>query len=158
MPFGLRTDPLTQEKIDFDDVYKFIIKPSAEDLSLSVTRADEIQKPGWIHRDMVRHIYDSDVAIVDITLLNPNVFYELGIRHALRKSITVIMQKEGTDHKGVDLPFNIGGMRVIKYGLTLRESAKAKSDLQKFIRTGLENPDTDSLVYEVFPDLYLSRK
>src|SRR5262245_43427908 len=118
MPFAQRTDPLTQETVDFDEVYEYIIKPSAEQLSLSVTRADEIQKPGWVHRDMIKHIFNSDVAIVDITLLNPNVFYELGVRHALRKSITVLLQKKGVDHKKFDLPFNIGGMRVIKYGLS----------------------------------------
>lgn len=51
---------------------------------------------------MFEQIAMDDIAIVDITTLNPNVFYELGIRHALRKGVTVLMKKVGSS-----IPFNI---------------------------------------------------
>jgi hypothetical protein len=153
MPFGPKTDPNTQKTINFDEVYQYIIRPALEDaLKLKVTREDLVNQAGWIHRDMITHILNDDVAVVDISFLNPNVFYELGVRHALRKSVTVIMKEKETK-----IPFNIQGMRIIEYGMGLREADEAKRSLINFIRSGLDNQRDDSLVYDVFPDLRVSR-
>lgn len=150
MPFGEKADN-SGTTVNFDEVYQYLIKPAAEALELTCVRSDELAKPGWVHSDMLDRILTADVAIVDITTLNPNVFYELGIRHALRRSVTVLMRKKGTD-----IPFNIKGIRVLEYGLSLKEAHEARELLITFIRSGLLAEANDSLVYAVFPNLRVS--
>src|SRR6185312_11633516 len=75
--------------IDFDRVYREIIEPTAIGLGLSCVRCDHIKGAGSIHEDMFQHIRIADVVIVDISTLNANVFYELGVRHVLQKRVTV---------------------------------------------------------------------
>jgi hypothetical protein len=151
MPFDTKAD-VNNEIVNFDEIYEYIIKEVVRDrLNLDVLRCDEIRSPGWIHRDMLKHILEDDVAIVDITTLNANVFYELGVRHALRKSVTVLIRK-----KGSNIPFNIHGMRVIDYDLGLKGARQAQDDIEQFIRAGIEAGGIDSRVYDVFPDLRIS--
>jgi hypothetical protein len=150
MPFGEKVEA-GGAMIDFDEVYEYLIKPAAEALGLTCVRSDDLAKPGWVHADMLGRILKDDVAIVDITTLNPNVFYELGIRHVLRPFVTVLMRKEGTE-----IPFNIKGFRVLEYGLGLKAAHTAKSKLIDYIKTGLAAKTNDSLVYAVFPNLKVS--
>ena len=150
MPFGEKTD-VGGEVINFNDVYEYIIKDVVENrLKLNCIRSDEITEAGWIQRDMLEHIIQDDVVVVDITTLNPNVFYELGVRHALRQFVTVLIRKKGTK-----IPFNIRGLRMIEYDLDIKNASKAKDDIENFIRRGLEQKNNDSIIYEVFPDLKL---
>jgi phosphoribosylformylglycinamidine (FGAM) synthase PurS component len=147
MPFGEKTDS-GGAQINFDDIYEFLIKPPLERLQIKVVRCDEIPSPGSVHRMMLQHILHDDLAIVDITTLNPNVFYELGVRHALRRSATILLRKTGTKN-----PFNIRGMKTFDYDLDMRSVARAQATLQQAIEHALANPANDSLVYEVFPGL-----
>jgi len=153
MPFGERTDK-DENIIPFDDVYQFIIREVVEErLGLKCIRCDEITTAGWIHKDMIEHIILDDVVIVDITTLNPNVFYEFGIRHALKPSVTVLIRKKDTN-----IPFNIKGLRMIDYDLNIKSATKAKNDIERFIRSGLEQQKSDSIVYDIFPSLKVSFK
>jgi len=147
MPFGEKAD-VGNVTINFDEVYEYLIKPVVEELDLKCTRSDEVTSAGWVHADMLERILKDDVAIVDITTLNPNVFYELGVRHALRRSVTILMRKSGTQ-----IPFDIKGFRVLNYGLSLKEAHDAKELLKRYITTSLTTRADDSLVYAVFPKL-----
>ena len=149
MPYGKKTDVDGQE-IDFDEIYHYIIREAVEELAgLACVRCDDIDKPGWIHDRMLRHIYEDPVAIVDTSTLNANVFYELGVRHALKRSVTVLIHKEGTSW-----PFNIAGMSSIKYSTGPRGVDEAKKKISTFILNALQDPEEpDSLVYHVFQDL-----
>jgi O-acetyl-ADP-ribose deacetylase (regulator of RNase III) len=132
--------------IDFDAVYDNLIEPAVKSVGLQCYRSDKIVQGGWIHRKMLQHVYQADVAVVDLTTLNPNVFYELGVRHALVPCVTVLIRREGTE-----LPFNIEGMNAIPYGdLSVEaERDKARKHIAEFITAGLEQYTNDSLVYEV---------
>ena len=112
MPFNIKTDPARGDTLNFDTkVYHNIIEPAvkmAQDeggLQITVTRADKVLRAGSIHERMIQFIADADVAIVDLTAANPNVFYELGVRHALRDRVTVLIRRRGTKS-----PFNIAGL------------------------------------------------
>lgn len=151
MPFGEKIDH-NKTIISFDTIYKFIIKDVVEDrLGFTCVRSDEIATAGWIHKDMIEHIMHDDIVIVDITTLNPNVFYELGVRHALRSSVTILLRMKNTK-----LPFNIRGMRMIEYGLDIESANKAKGEIEQFIYSGLKQRKNDSLVFSVFPNLKIS--
>ena len=150
MPFGEKTDA-AGAAFDFDEIFDYLIAPAAQALQLNVIRSDRVTKAGWVHAEMLEHLRTADAAIVDITTLNPNVFYELGVRHVLRRGVTVLIRKKGTP-----VPFNIQGFRVLDYGLGLREAADAKKLLTEYLDNGLKTASNDSLVYSVFPNLKVS--
>ncbi len=94
MPFGKKKDTEGNE-IDFDLVYTDVIQEPVEAAGFQPLRCDQIMQAGSIHQDMFTHIATDDLAIVDITLFNPNVFYELGVRHALKAVSDHTDQKAG---------------------------------------------------------------
>jgi len=150
MPFGEKTD-IAGNTVKFDDIYEHFIKDSIKEAGLSPVRCDEIGEAGVIHRKMIEHIWATDVAVVDISLLNPNVFYELGVRHTLRKCVTILIRKKGTN-----LPFNIANLSVIEYDETdFASLAQAKARIVEAIGKGLQGRANDSLVHEIL-DLRIS--
>lgn len=90
-----------------DQVLKHVIKPAAVDCGYEAIRADEISEPGLITSQVIQHIVDDPLVIADLTERNPNVFYELALRHALKKPLVQIIKK------GEQIPFDVAGMRTI---------------------------------------------
>src|SRR5215207_2566500 len=124
MPYGRKKDA-DGTTIDFDRVYTdFICETVATIDGLECHRAIDLNKPGWIHEQMLRHILDDAVAIVDTSTLNANVFYELGVRHAVRKSVTILVHRKGTTW-----PFNIQGMSSLEYGTRGPDLERARAKL-----------------------------
>src|SRR5438132_9340552 len=109
MPFGRKMDA-GGRVTDFDAVYHKVIVPAVEAAGLEPVRADEEKIGGTIHKPMFERLMLCHYAVADITGANPNVFYELGIRHALRPRSTVILFVEGTV-----IPFDIALVRGIAY-------------------------------------------
>src|SRR5215471_8825604 len=90
MPFGRRT--LTGGTIiDFDAVYEKIIRPAIVDAGLDPIRADEERNGGIIHKPMFERLLLCEYAVADLTSANANVFYELGVRHAMLPRSTVLL-------------------------------------------------------------------
>ena len=143
MPFGRKTDAEGRE-IDFDLVYDDVIREPVERAGLECLRCDEIESAGSIHEDMFEQLATADVAVVDITNLNPNVFYELGARHALAKSVTVLIRK-----RGGATPFNIQDLRVIEYPGENGRMSEAREKIQRFIENGLKSGEADSPIHSV---------
>jgi hypothetical protein len=113
MPFGKKRDLLHRFSIDFDEIYERGIKPAVARFDVECIRADEERSGGIIHLAMFERLLLAEVAIVDATLSNPNVYYELGVRHAARPRATIIVGSgEGP------LPFDIAMIRAIPYALT----------------------------------------
>jgi hypothetical protein len=82
-PFGRRED------IDFDVVGRDLIAPALAGAEYSGNTTEEIAEAGSIHEDMFLELLGAQLVIADISIHNANVFYELGIRHALRPRATV---------------------------------------------------------------------
>ena len=154
MPYGRKKD-VDGTTIDFERVYTdFICETVSTIDGLECHRAIDLNKPGWIHEQMLRHILDDAVAIVDTSTINPNVFYELGVRHAVRKSVTILLHRKGTTW-----PFNIQGMSAIEYGMRGSDLENAKVKLRQWIVDGLRNPESvDSLVFKAVPELRVERR
>jgi len=107
----------------FDSVYQNGDRAGAV-RRLEPVRADEEKIGGTIHKPMFERLMLCHYAIADITGANPNVFYELGIRHALRPRSTVLLFVEGTV-----IPFDIALVRGISYrGPTARASPSTSTD------------------------------
>ena len=93
----------------FNTYYKDIYKPSIEKAGLIPVRADDIFRPGIIVKDIWELTKASKIILADLTGQNPNVFYELGLAHAIAKP--VILVTETLD----DIPFDLQALRVIDY-------------------------------------------
>ncbi len=104
MPFG------TKEGIEFNKVYEQYIKPALESAGFEVFRADEEMRAGSIHTDMFQELLLADLVVVDLSIDNPNVWYELGVRHALRARGVLQIQCQ-RDY----LPFDVHGQRTLRY-------------------------------------------
>ncbi|MEX1252071.1 MAG: hypothetical protein WEA77_12855 [Hyphomonas sp.] len=155
MPFGVRTEPISGRTYDFDAVYNRLIEPVVRGLGIECIRSDKVSQAGMIHKEMIEYIVNSELAIVDITMGNPNVMYELGVRHTARRSGTVIIRDAGSN-----IPFNIAGMRAVDYTVPSGESpeeddilAESQSLLESIISNSLDRRTQDSLVHTVVPGL-----
>ncbi|MEQ8405186.1 MAG: hypothetical protein RKE49_08815 [Oceanicaulis sp.] len=172
MPFG------TREGIDFDKVLKDLIEPALEksESEVEFSREDHEKERGPIHDSMIRKIIEANVAIADISTANPNVFYELGVRHAVRGRTTIII-KEMNDAKtdleeavrasgdaseaedaaaatraaSAQLPFDIAGLRIFFYDQ--RRLDDYVGQLADIINDAKNSPVIDSLVWRAAPSL-----
>src|SRR5512135_654402 len=111
MPFGTKPDA-GGGQIEFDAVYHQVFRPAVDAAGLHPVRADEEQVGGIIHKPMFERLLLCDYAVADLTWANPNVYYELGVRHALRPYSTVL-----TFAAGSRLPFDLGPLRGVPYHL-----------------------------------------
>lgn len=106
MPFGVKRG------IDFNRVYEDYIRPGLETAGFEVFRADQEQRAGDIRTDMFQELLLADLVVVDLSIDNPNVWYELGVRHALRARGVLLVQSE-RDYQ----PFDIYTDRKLHYHL-----------------------------------------
>jgi hypothetical protein len=113
-----------------DLVFEFIIRPVAEKHSYTPIRADHIFEPGIITSDIVARLVSDDLVIADLTGSNPNVTYELAIRHAVNKPV---IQIKGSNES---LPFDIQGMRTVYfvYG-NAKSMISCRNDISKYIES-----------------------
>jgi tetratricopeptide (TPR) repeat protein len=112
MPFGKKTDD-AGKIVDFDAVYAELIRPAIEESGLESLRADEEVAGGIIHKPMFERLILCQYAVADLTTANANVFYELGVRHAVRPWSTVSIYAEGGR-----LPFDVQPVRAVPYKLS----------------------------------------
>src|SRR5262245_98994 len=112
MPFGTKKAPDGTD-IDFDAIYERLLAPAIEAAGLAPHRADADRRGGSIHADMFQELLLAEFAVADLTLDNPNVWYEIGVRHALRAGGAVL-----TFALRDRLPFDIAGQRMCRYTLT----------------------------------------
>ncbi len=93
MPF--RTKSEAGVTVEFDEVYRRILEPAVTAAGLTCLRADEDQVAAVIHKSMFERILLCPFAVADLTMANANVFYELGIRHAVRPWSTILVCARG---------------------------------------------------------------
>lgn len=127
-----------------DQVVKHIICKAVGPLGYDVSTAIQIAQPGLITRQVIQRVLDDDLVVADLTDWNPNVFYELAIRHAVRKPLVQLIAS------GEDLPFDIANMRTIKFDHQDLDSAdQACTELAKQVKHLEKNPgDLDTPVSE----------
>src|SRR5918999_3674155 len=119
MPFG------TKEQIDFNRVYQDYIKPALESAGFEVFRADQEMRAGDIRSDMFQELLLADLVVADLSIDNPNVWYELGVRHALRKRgvVQITCRRDQT-------PFDVLTDRSVRYRIAKNPPAAAVPDPQ----------------------------
>jgi hypothetical protein len=150
MPFGKKPDA-NGRMIDFDAVYREVIEPAVAAAKLEPIRADEEKQGGIIHKPMFERLILCAYAVADLTIANANVFYELGVRHAVRPWRTVPMFAEGTR-----LPFDVNYLRAMPYTLDEAGRPSAPEQSRKQLAANLErareeaaDPSVDSPVFQL---------
>lgn len=153
MGFGEKIDPKTRRKLDLDKSYRVLIEPAVRLAGLECIRADKFIHSGTIDKPILEFLYKADLVIADLSTSNPNVLYELGVRHALRPSTTILIAESH-----FEIPFDLSHVLVRKYehlgkGIDAEEAHRFCEELRKAIVNLLEQPCVDSPVYATIPDL-----
>lgn len=103
-PIGEEGSP---ERDRSDQVFVGVVAEAAARLGLKAIRGDQISEPGHITTQVIHHLVYARAAVADLTGRNPNVFYELAVRHAARLPTVLIAET------GEQLPFDLAQMRTI---------------------------------------------
>jgi hypothetical protein len=118
-----------------------------------VLRADEITKPGLITTQVIEHITSDELVIADLTGQNANVFYELAIRHAIRKPFVQMIEV------GEQIPFDLAGFRTVQVDHRDMDAVEnAREELKKQIVSAESNPENLPNPISVALDLQLLRR
>jgi hypothetical protein len=108
----------------FDAIFELLIKPPLEEAGFVVTRADLSNNQTQILRDVVTMLARADLVVADVTDLNGNVMYELGLAHAMGKRTVMLTQSIA------QLPFDLHSYRANEYSTHFSEAAKLKDRLR----------------------------
>ncbi len=154
MPFGAKSGADGQ-LIDFNRIYDELLRPALEAAGFDVFRADQEPCAGDIRFDMFQELLVADLVVADLTLDNPNVWYELGVRHALRARGVLLVQGPRPTQ-----PFDLYTDRKLTYHLSegAPDPAHLKDDLEALARMarqaqGVGSGRGSSPVYQLLPEL-----
>ena len=154
MPFGSKPGPDGQ-LIDFNRVYGEYIQPALEAAGLEVFRADEEMRAGDIITDMFQELLIADLVVADLTIDNPNVWYELGVRHALRARGIILVCGGRTP-----TAFDLYSQRKVRYSIKdgTVDPVTLESDqrhLTEMVKATMESwrGRKESPVYHLMPNL-----
>ena len=148
--FGIKTDLSTGRTLNLDKTYTRLIKPAFDKVGMNCFRAIDVNRSGSIDEIMYQWIYQADMVVVDISTLNANVFYELGVRHAQKPNTTLIISEGELLKK---LPFDINHTVIHAYehlgeDIAPEECERFVKHLSGLVQSILENPlERDSPVY-----------
>ena len=110
--FGNKTDYSTGRVLNLDKTYEQLVRPACDKVKVNCFRAIDANLSGSIDSVMYRWIYHADIVIADLSTLNANVFYELGVRHAQKPNTTVIIAESVLIQR---IPFDLSSFVVHKY-------------------------------------------
>lgn len=138
MPFGARFDP----------VFKKLISPPLEAAGFEVSRADLTINQHQILKDIVVGIAEADIVIADVTDLNGNVMYELGLAHAMgRRTVMITRDIES-------LPFDLRAYRATQYSTEFDEAPKLTELIESVARGVLDgSAEFSNPVQDFAPDV-----
>jgi hypothetical protein len=119
-----------------DTLFDYIIAPVAKGAGYNtVERGDHDYQPGMIPHQIITKILTYDLVIADLTEPNPNVYYELAIRHCSGKRYIQMMKQ------GLNLPFDVAQVRCVHFGLQVNEAEAGKAALLKQIQAAEQDKE-----------------
>ncbi|HJU53263.1 MAG TPA: TRAFs-binding domain-containing protein [Pyrinomonadaceae bacterium] len=147
MGYGKKTDYQSGRVLDLDASYRNMIKPAVQKAGLECIRADEIVHSGTIDTPMYKQLLEADVVIADLSTANPNAFYELGVRHALRPFTTIIVAEEKLGY-----PFDVNHTVIRRYkhlgdDIGVGDAQRFTAEIVKAIKEIMKKAENDSPVY-----------
>ncbi|MFJ9301959.1 hypothetical protein [Bacillus toyonensis] len=129
-----------------DGVIDAVIIPALIEIGFkreNIDVAHRMSNSGSINRQVITSVLECDLAIANLSNLNPNVMYELAIRHAVRKPVVQICQK------GTKLPFDITEERTIFYNDDMKGVIELQIDFKNAVTQAMNNKEPDNPIYRV---------
>jgi hypothetical protein len=143
----------SETRVRSDQVLQHIITPAAEVRGYEVVRADKISEPGIITSQIIQHLVEDPLVIADLSDRNPNVYYELAVRHAVRKPVVQMIQA------GQTIPFDIAATRTIQFDHhDLDSVARCKDEITQQIDSVERDPTQVDTPISVAIDLQSLRQ
>ena len=115
------------DAIDFDAVYEKLLEPALRKAECDPFRADSEPAAGDIRTDMFFELVTADLVVADISIANPNVFYELGVRHGVCPRGVLVVQGSFGNAR----PFDVAPDRCFSYDGSLFVDPPGGGDLEK---------------------------
>ncbi|MEE1764529.1 hypothetical protein [Streptomyces sp. SP18BB07] len=131
-PYAAHGSPEREAYEHHLSVFEQVIAPACEKHGISAVRADGITHAGDINEQICRYVVESDLVVADVSGGNPNVMYELGLRHITGKP-TIHIGEAG------QLPFDIASIRTIRYQRTRSHLAGARKEIENALEAGLRD-------------------
>jgi len=131
-----------------------LVQPALDELGLTVVRADHIAEPGMITTQVLEYLKRSRLAIADLSYLNPNVFYEVALRHALRLPVVQMIRKADP------LPFDVNQSRTLVFDTSdiytlVPKLQTYRAEIANQSRKAMEDPVSVGNPVSIFyPDFY----
>lgn len=144
--FGKKQDYEQGKLFNLDASYQ-VIKEAVEQAGLECYRADELRTNAIIDQVMYDQLLDADLVVADVTTLNFNAAYELGVRYALRPYATLVVAESG-----INFPFDINHIYVHTYkhlgdDIGYQEVKRFQGELKELVKKALSSTQKDSPVY-----------
>ena len=131
----------SEERRDSDFVMKNFLNPVTKKMGFDVLRADLLNDTGKIDDTIVQQLETSELVVIDLNKLNPNVMFEFGIRYGLGKPFVVIAQNLE------NLPLDVRNIRVLEYTVTAPDIESINEKLEAMITVSLEQNSKDNSGY-----------
>lgn len=119
-----------------------VLEPVLEKNNYEVQVAHRISESGSINNQIITRLESSDLVIANLTELNPNVFYELGLRHAIGKHVISIAEN------GTNLPFDVNDQRTIFFENDIAGTSELQSNLQIAVNSITSSEEVDNPFYD----------
>lgn len=123
-----------------DELLDNIIKPVLEELGYEVIVPHEMDDAGSITNKIIQHIVNDEMVVANLTGLNPNVMYELAIRHCFGKPVVCVIEN------GTKLPFDISADRAVFYENTIAGAGELKKNFQNAVKAASSQDSVDNPV------------
>ena len=136
----------TKAGVDFERVHEQLIGPALRQAGLEGGTTGLVVEAGNIRDDVIHELLASDLVVADVSIHNANVFYELGVRHAVRHRATVLVRARVDE-----VPFDLRGERYLSYDPDTPRDALPR--LVQVLRETLANERVDSPVFAYLPGL-----
>jgi hypothetical protein len=124
-----------------DGLLESVLRPVLRDLGFDVIAAHEISASGSITRQVLERLLTDELVVANLTSLNPNVMYELAVRHSKRLPVVILAEL------GTKLPFDIADERVLFFTNDMRGVQELASPLRKAVESAISDPQPDNPVY-----------